>query len=91
MADHLDRLDRAVDLIKQTRKEVDGSRIMCQCFHGKHISITILVAYLMKRESMNANEATALIKKTRPKVFHISMSLNNIQRNIFIDKLGDTI
>ena len=67
MANHLDRLDGAVDLIERTRKEVDGSRIMCQCFHGKHISITILVAYLMKHEGMNANEATALIKKTRPK------------------------
>jgi hypothetical protein len=45
----------------------------------------------MKPEGMNANEATALIKRHGKKQLHISMSLNNIQGNIFIDKLGYTI
>jgi hypothetical protein len=67
MIDHLDRLDKAVDLIDRTRKEDDESKIMCQCYHGKHNSVTLLVAYLMKYEGMTANEATALIRQTRPK------------------------
>jgi len=67
MIDHLDRLDKAVDLIDRTRKEDDESKIMCQCYHGKHNSVTLLVAYLMKYEGMTTNEATALIKQTRPK------------------------
>lgn len=67
MIDHLDRLDKAVDLIDRTRKEDDESKIMIQCYHGKHNSVTILVAYLMKYENMTANEATSIIKQTRPK------------------------
>jgi hypothetical protein len=67
MIHHLDRLNKAVDLIDRTRKEDDASNIMIQCYHGKHVSVTILVAYLMKYENMTANEATTLIKHTRPK------------------------
>ncbi len=43
MIDHLDRLDKAVDLIDRTRKEDNKSKIMCQCYHGKHNSVTLLV------------------------------------------------
>ena len=43
MIDHLDRLDKAVDLIDRTRKEDNKSMIMCQCYHGKHNSVTLLV------------------------------------------------
>ena len=46
MIDHLDRLDKAVDLIDRTRKEDNKSKIMCQCYHGKHNSVTLLVAYM---------------------------------------------
>jgi hypothetical protein len=67
MIHHLDRLNKAVDLIFRTRKEDDASKIMIQCYHGKHVSVTIIVAYLMKYENMTANEATSLIKHTRPK------------------------
>ena len=67
MIHHLDRLNKAVDLIFRTRKEDDASKIMIQCYHGKHVSVTIIVAYLMKYENMTANVATTLIKHTRPK------------------------
>ena len=67
MIHHLDRVNKAVDLIDHTRKEDDISNIMIQCYHGKHVSVTIIVAYLMKCEKMTANEATTLTKQTRPK------------------------
>jgi len=61
---HLDQLDNAVDIIEATRKS--GKHVMSQCWYGLNRSVTLLVAYLMKYEGMDAEEATNLIRESRP-------------------------
>lgn len=64
MLSHLDELDNAVDIIEATRKA--GKHVMSQCWYGRNRSVTLLVAYLMKYEGMDAEEANDLIRETRP-------------------------
>lgn len=65
MLSRLDELDNAVDIIEATRKA--GKHVMSQCWYGRNRSVTLLVAYLMKYEGMDAEEANDLIRETRPK------------------------
>ena len=64
MTKHVDQVDQAVEFIESARKS--GGRAMSHCWHGMNRSVTVLVAYLMKYESMTAEEANDLIKQTRP-------------------------
>jgi hypothetical protein len=64
MLSRLDELDTAVDIIEATRKT--GKNVMSQCWYGRNRSVTLLVAYLMKYEGMDAEEANNLILETRP-------------------------
>jgi hypothetical protein len=64
MLSRLDELDIAVDIIEVTRKT--GKNVMSQCWYGRNRSVTLLVAYLMKYEGMDAEEANDLIMETRP-------------------------
>jgi hypothetical protein len=64
MLSHLDQLDNAVDIIEATRKS--GKHVMSQCWYGRNRSVTLLVAYLMKYEGMDAEEANNLIRESRP-------------------------
>jgi protein-tyrosine phosphatase len=64
MLSRLDELDNAVDIIEATRKA--GKNVMSQCWYGRNRSVTLLVAYLMKYEGMDAEEANDLIMETRP-------------------------
>jgi hypothetical protein len=64
MLSRLDELDNTVDIIEVTRQM--GKNVMSQCWYGRNRSVTLLVAYLMKYEGMEAEEANNLIMETRP-------------------------
>jgi len=64
MRKHMDELDRAVDYIESARRA--GGRVMSQCWYGRNRSVTVLVAYLMKYEGMDSEDALGLIQETRP-------------------------
>ena len=65
MKKHLDdRLNAAVDYIESARKA--GGRVLSQCWYGRNRSVTLLVAYLIKYEGYEGEEALHLIQKTRP-------------------------
>ena len=65
MKKHLDdRLNAAVDYIESARKA--GGRVLSQCWYGRNRSVTLLVAYLIKYEGYEGEDALHLIQKTRP-------------------------
>ena len=65
MENRLEDLDRAVEFIERARES--GGRAMSHCWYGRNRSVTLLVAYLMKYESLSYDEALVLVQKTRPK------------------------
>mmetsp|Transcript_36957 Transcript_36957/g.66479 ORF Transcript_36957/g.66479 Transcript_36957/m.66479 type:complete len:357 (-) Transcript_36957:57-1127(-) len=64
MNKNLDKLDMAVEFIESARKV--GGRAMSHCWFGRNRSVTLLVAYLMKYEGMDSEDALHLVQKTRP-------------------------
>ena len=64
MEANLHELDKAVDYVESVRKS--GGRVLSHCWYGKNRSVTMIAAYLMKFEGMGAEEATYLIRQTRP-------------------------
>eukprot|EP01082_Thalassiosira_pseudonana_P009266 g8248.t1 g8248 contig29:82407-83444(-) len=57
-------LDEAVEFVEQAR--IEGGKVLSHCWYGKNRSVSLLVVYLMKYEGMTAEEASDLIKQTRP-------------------------
>ncbi|CAG2111311.1 unnamed protein product [Medioppia subpectinata] len=65
--DLMAHFDRAVDLIDE--ELVDrGGRVMVWCGAGWSRSVTIVAAYLMRRDRCTGDEALELIRRVRPKI-----------------------
>ena len=52
------------------------------CWWGKNRSVTLIDAYLMKYEGMQAEEANDLVKKTRPQAKPYFSSLAEYSRTL---------
>ena len=122
MNEHLEDLDKAVDLIDEVRRK--GGKVLrsvvdivhtatctpylvhsyytfiyfydnhitkhhlvlsmnySHCWWGKNRSVTLIDAYLMKYEGMQAEEANDLVKKTRPQAKPYFSSLAEYSRTL---------
>ncbi|KAL1198500.1 Dual specificity protein phosphatase 1 [Cardamine amara subsp. amara] len=56
--------DECVDFIDEAKKQ--GGSVLVHCFVGKSRSVTIVVAYLMKKHGMSLNQALQHVKSKRP-------------------------
>ncbi|CAH8314339.1 unnamed protein product [Eruca vesicaria subsp. sativa] len=56
--------DECVDFIDEAKKL--GGSVLVHCFVGKSRSVTIVVAYLMKKHGMSLNQALEHVKSIRP-------------------------
>lgn len=64
MIQHIDELDKAVELVESVRRS--GGKVLSHCWHGRNRSVSLAVAYLMKYEGMTSAEATDVVRRTRP-------------------------
>jgi len=56
--------DECVDFIDEAKRQ--GGSVLVHCFVGKSRSVTIVVAYLMKKHGMTLAQALQHVKSKRP-------------------------
>ncbi|CAA7012968.1 unnamed protein product [Microthlaspi erraticum] len=56
--------DECVEFIDEAKRQ--GGSVLVHCFVGKSRSVTIVVAYLMKKHGMTLNQALEHVKSKRP-------------------------
>ncbi|CAN8258351.1 unnamed protein product [Cochlearia groenlandica] len=56
--------DECVDFIDEAKRQ--GGSVLVHCFIGKSRSVTIVVAYLMKKHGMSLSQALQHVKSRRP-------------------------
>ncbi|GLT99783.1 hypothetical protein SLE2022_171990 [Rubroshorea leprosula] len=69
--------DECFDFIDEAKRQ--GGGVLVHCFVGRSRSVTIVVAYLMKKRGMNPSQALEYVKSKRPQAAPNSGFLSQLQ------------
>ncbi|PQQ06371.1 dual specificity protein phosphatase 1 isoform X1 [Prunus yedoensis var. nudiflora] len=69
--------DECIDYIDEAKRS--GGGVLVHCFVGRSRSVTIVVAYLMKKHGMNLSQALEHVKSRRPQAAPNSGFISQLQ------------
>ncbi|KAG0479761.1 hypothetical protein HPP92_010619 [Vanilla planifolia] len=61
-----EHFDECFDFIEESRQK--GGGVLVHCFAGRSRSVTVIIAYLMKKYQMSLSQAFAHVKSKRPQM-----------------------
>ncbi|CAL2227333.1 hypothetical protein PRUPE_1G151900 [Prunus persica] len=83
--------DECIDYIDEAKRS--GGGVLVHCFVGRSRSVTIVVAYLMKKHGMNLSQALEHVKSRRPQAAPNSgfiSQLQSFERSLHADEENKT-
>uniref|UniRef100_A0A1D1Z5S4 Dual specificity protein phosphatase 1 n=1 Tax=Anthurium amnicola TaxID=1678845 RepID=A0A1D1Z5S4_9ARAE len=79
--------DECIEFIDEAKRM--GGGVLVHCFAGRSRSVTVVVAYLMKKHHMSLSEALALVKSKRPNIapnYGFLKQLENFEKSLQVNQ-----
>ncbi|KAJ6794973.1 putative dual specificity protein phosphatase 1B [Iris pallida] len=86
-----EHFEECFDFIDSARK--DGGGVLVHCFAGRSRSVTIILAYLMKKHRMSLSHALELVRSKRPQVGPnpgFMLQLQNFEKSLEVIQQSST-
>ncbi|XP_077248101.1 dual specificity protein phosphatase 1-like isoform X2 [Tasmannia lanceolata] len=81
--------DECFNFIEEGKQ--NGGGVLVHCFAGRSRSVTIIVAYLMKKHRMSLSQALDLVRSKRPQISPnqgFMLQLQDFEKSLQVDEIG---